>query len=91
MFIDGSCTPAKKGRLVANTKRGKGTKIMAIADASVLPVAIDIQSASLHEIKLVEGAIKNHFIKRFSKRMIGDKAYDSDTVDQRLSKMMVRS
>jgi transposase len=59
---------------------------MAIADASGLPVAIDIQSASPHEIKLVEAAIKSRFIKRAPKRMIGDKAYDSDPVDQRLLK-----
>ncbi len=59
---------------------------MAIADASGLPVAIDIQSASPHEIKLVEAAIKSRFIKRAPKRLIGDKAYDSDPVDQRLLK-----
>ena len=59
---------------------------MAIADASGLPVAIDIQSASPHEIKLVDAAIKSRFIKRAQKRMIGDKAYDSDPVDQRLIK-----
>jgi hypothetical protein len=54
---------------------------MAIADASGLPVAIDIHSASPHEIKLVEAAIKSRFIQRALKRMIGDKAYDSDPVD----------
>jgi len=30
---------------------------MAIADATGLPIAIDIQSASLHEIKLVDTTI----------------------------------
>ena len=59
---------------------------MAIADASGLPVAIDIQSASPHEIRLVEAAIKSRFIKAAPKRMIGDKAYDSDPVDHRLLK-----
>ena len=59
---------------------------MAIADASGLPVAIDIQSASPHEIKLVEATIKSRFIKKAPRRMIGDKAYDSDPVDQRLLK-----
>jgi hypothetical protein len=59
---------------------------MAIADASGLPVAIDIHSASPHEIKLVEAAIKSHFIQKAPKRMIGDKAYDSDPVDQHLLK-----
>jgi hypothetical protein len=35
---------------------------------------------------LVEAAIKSRFIKTAPKRMIGDKAYDSDPVDQRLLK-----
>ena len=59
---------------------------MAIADASGLTVAIDIQSASPHEIRLVEAAIKSRFIKTAPKRLIGDKAYDSDPVDQHLLK-----
>jgi hypothetical protein len=59
---------------------------MAIADASGLPVAVDIQSASPHEIKLVEATIKSRFIKKAPRRMIGDKAYDSDPMDQRLLK-----
>ena len=59
---------------------------MAIADACGLPVAIDIQSASPHEIKLVEATIKSRFIKTAPKRIIGDKAYDSDPADQRILK-----
>jgi transposase len=35
---------------------------------------------------LVEAAIKSRFIKAAPKRMIGDKAYDSDPLDQRLLK-----
>lgn len=65
-------------------QRGKGTKIMAIADASGLPVAIDIQSASPHEVKLVESTIESRFISQLPERMIGDKAYDSDPLNQRL-------
>jgi IS5 family transposase len=54
---------------------------MAIADVSGLPVAIDMQSASPHEIKLVEATIK-----KAPKRIIGDKVYDSDPVNQHLLK-----
>ena len=68
----------KRGHFVGPTKRGKGTKFMAIADASGLPVTIDIQSASPHEVKLVESKIKNRFISKPPERIIGDKAYDSD-------------
>ena len=39
-FIDGSFAPAKRGGAgVGKTKRGKGSKIMAIADRRGLPVA----------------------------------------------------
>jgi hypothetical protein len=40
-FIDGSFAPAKQGgACVGKTKRGKGSKIMAIADRQGLPVAV---------------------------------------------------
>jgi transposase len=54
-FIDGSFAPAKKGgAAVGTTKRGKGSKIMAIADRHGRPVAIHIDSATPHEVTLVE-------------------------------------
>jgi len=40
-FIDGSFAPAKHGgAAVGKTKRGKGSKIMAVADRHGLPVAV---------------------------------------------------
>jgi len=57
---------------------------MAIADASGIPVACDIQSASPHEIKLVEATIKSRFVKKTPALIIGDKAYDSDPLDEHL-------
>ena len=60
------------------TKRGKGTKIMAMADRHGLPIAVDVASASPHEIKLVHSTRKASFLKESPQRLIGDKAYDSD-------------
>ena len=57
---------------------------MAITDASGLPISVDIQSASPHEVKLVESTIERRFVKALPERMIGDKAYDSDPLDERL-------
>lgn len=57
---------------------------MAITDASGLPISVDIQSASPHEVKLVESTIERRFVKAIPERMIGDKAYDSDPLDERL-------
>ena len=42
----------KGGSGVGKTKRGKGTKIMAVADRHGLPMAVHIESATPHEVKL---------------------------------------
>ena len=78
------CAGKKRGLAVGKTKRGKGTKIMAIADAAGLPVAAHIESASPHEVKLVEATIDRRFTPYAPDRLIGDKAYDSDGLDERL-------
>ena len=57
---------------------------MAVADASGLPVAAYVESASPHEIKLVEATIESSFVVQTPERLIGDKAYDSDGLDQHL-------
>ena len=60
---------------MGKTKRGKGTKIMAIADSNGLPVAICTESAGSHEIKLVTETIEQKFVKGKMEMLIGDKAY----------------
>ena len=85
-FIDASFTGAKKGGLaVGTTKRGKGTKIIALADDHSLPLAVSIESASPHEGQLVEGVLGNSFLDTLPTRLIGDKAYDSDRSDRDLN------
>ena len=59
---------------------------MAIADRSGLPVAAWISSASPAEVKLVEETIDAGFLDVAPDRLIGDKAYESDALDQRLWK-----
>jgi hypothetical protein len=41
--------------------RGKGTKIIALADDHSLPLAVSIESASPHESQLVEGVLGQSF------------------------------
>lgn len=67
------------------TKRGKGSKLMAVADAVGLPLAIDVASASPHEVKLVEATLARRFTRAVPPRLIGDAAYDSDPLDERLA------
>lgn len=74
----------KRGLLVGKTKRGKGTKIMAITDAAGAVLSISVHSASPHEVTLVEQTLLDRFIIPHPERLIGDKAYDSDPLDEKL-------
>ena len=78
------CAGQKRGRLVGKTKRGKGTKIMGIVDGHGLPIALRTESASPAEVKLVEPTLEERFVPEVPERLIGDKAYDSDTLDTSL-------
>jgi transposase len=69
---------------VGKTKRGKGTKIMAVADRNGLPVAICTDSASPAEVKLVSRTLEQRFVPNVPERLIGDKAYDSDALDREM-------
>lgn len=57
---------------------------MAIADRNGLPIAIWIASGQRHEAKLVHDTIGARFLKQKPKRLIGDRAYDSDKLDAEL-------
>ena len=70
--------------MVGKTKRGKGTKIMGIADGHGLPLALRTESASPAEVKLVEPTLEERFVPEVPERLIGDKAYDSDRLDEGL-------
>ena len=78
------CAGQKRGRLVGKTKRGKGTKIMGIADGHGLPLALRTESASPAEVKLVPATLEARVVAEVPERLIGDKAYDSDRMDEQL-------
>ncbi len=69
---------------MGKTKRGKGTKLMAVADAAGLPLAVYAESASPHEVTLVRETLVQSFTSERPERLIGDKAYDSDPLDEDL-------
>jgi transposase len=58
---------------------------MAVADAAGIVIAVDIDSASPHEVGLVESTLKARFVEELPERLIGDRAYDSDPLDERLA------
>jgi len=78
------CSGQKRGRQVGKTKRGKGTKIMGIADRHGLPLALRTESASPAEVKLVTATLDARVVVDVPQRLIGDKAYDSDRLDEQL-------
>jgi transposase len=69
---------------VGKTKRGKGMKLMALADGSGLPLAVHVASASPHEVTLVGETLASSFVGEQPERLIGDRAYDSDPLDAAL-------
>jgi transposase len=74
----------KRGSAVGKTKRGKGSKIMAITDGHGVPIAVHLASASPHETQLVEATLDSSFAPRLPKKLLGDLAYDSDPLDKKL-------
>ena len=57
---------------------------MAIADGHGFPLSVYVASASPHETKLIEPTLDQRFLADLPERMIGDRAYDSDPLDQRI-------
>jgi hypothetical protein len=70
---------------VGKTKRGKGTKIMAVADSAGLPVAVSAESATPREVTLVQQTLAEIFVPEPLERLVADNAYDSDRLDEELS------
>jgi len=66
---------------VGPTRRGKGTKIIAVTAGTSLPLAVAVDSASPVECQLVECALPGSFLDQLPARLIGNKAYDSDKLD----------
>jgi len=80
------CPGKKRGLDVGKTKRGKGTKLMAVADRSGLPIAVHVASASPHEVRLAGETIEKRFTRNPPEHLVGDEAYDSDPLDKELMK-----
>lgn len=89
-FIDGTFSKARGGGDgIGNTRVGKGVKIMVLVDARGLPVAVDTMSAQPHECKLVQQLFDFMLTSELPERIIGDKAYDSDALDDALAQQGV--
>jgi hypothetical protein len=57
---------------------------MAICDRHGLPVAVHVASASRYEPHLVSAVLAARFFADLPTRLIGDRGYESDTLDATL-------
>jgi len=84
-FIDATFASAKGGGVeIGPTRRGKGVKIMAIVDRHALPLAVTTHAANHHEVTLVQLTFDFYGIEAKPENLIGDRAYDSDQLDEQL-------
>lgn len=60
---------------------------MAVADRHGFPIAVWIAAGQRGETKLVRDTLRARFLTQLPKRLIGDRAYDSDGLDAELKKM----
>ena len=57
---------------------------MAITDAAGIVLSLTIESASAHQVGLVEKVLNQRFIQPMPERLIRDRADDSDPLDEEL-------
>ena len=85
-FIDGTFAKAKGGGDgIGCTRVGKGVKIMILVDAKGLPVAACSTPANPAESHLIQQLFAFMIVQSTPARVIGDKAYDSDRLDELLA------
>ena len=84
-FIDATFASAKGGGDgIGNTRRGKGVKILAIVDRHGLPLSVSTHAANHHEVTLVQLSFDFYMLEAKPEHLIGDRAYDSDGLDDDL-------
>ncbi len=62
---------------------------MAVSDAAGTCLALLVESASPHEVRLVRQTLASRHVKGQPEKLIGDKAYDSDPLDAELAEQGV--
>jgi transposase len=87
-FVDATFAPAKGGgEAVGLTKKGKGTKLQLIVDGQGLPLGASVAGANVAEWEMVQGTLDLFAEQTQPERLIGDKAYDCDELDETLAEL----
>jgi transposase len=91
-FVDWTFAKAKSGGDgIGCTRAGNGVKSMIMVDTKGLPVAAYSTTASAHEGHLVQRLFDFMVPEQIPERLIGDKAYDSDSLDEQMAEMKVET
>ena len=89
-FIDATFAPAKQGgEGVGLTRKGKGTKIQIIVDPQGVVLSASLASADTGEPQMVPATVGRLPAENTPQRLIGDKAYDSDALDESLAQVEI--
>jgi hypothetical protein len=67
-----------------SSKARKGEKIMAIVDRRGLPLSVSTHAAIHHQVTLVQLSFEFYTMEAKPENLIGDRAYDSDQLDEQL-------
>jgi len=87
-FVDATFAAAKGGgEAVGLTRKGKGTKIQLVVDAQGIPLAVSLAAADRAESHMVQQTLAWDENEIQPERLIGDKAYDCDGLDDALAEL----
>ncbi len=82
---------------MGSTKRGKGTRLMVVADGNGLPIGLQVASAQPHELTLARSTLETVRVPRRRGRqrkrpqeLVADRAYDSQAFREWLRKKGIR-
>uniref|UniRef100_UPI0036F3DDC9 transposase n=1 Tax=Rubinisphaera margarita TaxID=2909586 RepID=UPI0036F3DDC9 len=75
----------KRGLKVGKTKSSKGSKAILLTDAHGLPLGLQVDSASPHDVNLIEPLLRGslHWVMR-ARRFVYDTAADSRRLQRRV-------
>jgi transposase len=79
----------KRGAGVGYGKPGKGTKVLLLTDGEGTPLGVTLAAAHRAEVERIEGLVRARVPRRKPKRMLYDRAADSDPLRQRLKTQRV--
>ena len=87
-FVDATFAAAKGGGMeVGLTRKGKGTKLQIVVDAKGLPLGFSMANASTGETSMVQQTLAFMEQEVLPEKLIGDKGYDCDALDDALAEL----